>query len=74
MDNDWHQEDSRVSLNKPVIIEDDVFIGVNSMVLKGVRIGAGSLIGAGSVVTKDIPPGVIAAGVPAKVIRVISHT
>ncbi len=53
----------------PIIIEDDVFIGMNSLILKGVTIGRGSVIGAGSVVVSDIPPGVIAAGNPAKVIR-----
>jgi hypothetical protein len=53
----------------PVHIENDVFIGTNCFVLKGVTIGCGSLIGAGSVVVKSIPSGVIAAGNPAKVIR-----
>lgn len=52
-----------------VIIEDNVFIGMNCLVLKGVRIGQGSVIGAGSVVTQDVPSGVIAAGNPARVIR-----
>jgi acetyltransferase-like isoleucine patch superfamily enzyme len=53
----------------PVIIEDDVFIGMNSLVLKGVTIGRGSVVGAGSVVTRNIEPGVIVAGNPARVIR-----
>ena len=53
---------------KPVIIEDDVFIGTQSILLKGVTVGRGSVIGAGSIVTRDIPPGVIAAGNPANVI------
>ena len=55
--------------SEPIIIEDEVFVGMNCLILKGVRIGRGSVIGAGSVVTKSIPPGVIAAGNPAKVIR-----
>lgn len=55
--------------DEPVHIEDDVFIGMNTIVLKGVTIGKGSIIGAGSVVTKSIPASVIAAGVPCKVIR-----
>jgi acetyltransferase-like isoleucine patch superfamily enzyme len=53
----------------PVVIEDDVFIGMWTLVLKGLRIGRGSVIGAGSVVTSDVPPGVIAAGNPARVVR-----
>lgn len=52
----------------PIIIEDDVFIGARAIVLKGVTIGRGSVIGAGSIVTKDIPPFSIAAGNPARVI------
>lgn len=55
----------------PIIVEDDVFIGMQVLVLKGVRIGARSVIGAGSIVTRDIPPDVIAAGAPAGVLRTI---
>ena len=55
----------------PIIIEDDVFIGARSVILKGVRIGRGSVIGAGSVVTHNIPSMVIAAGNPARVIRAL---
>jgi acetyltransferase-like isoleucine patch superfamily enzyme len=57
---------------KPVIIEDDVWIGCNVVVLKGVRIGHGAVIGAGSVVTDDVPPRVVMAGNPARVIRELS--
>ena len=53
----------------PVIIEDDVFIGMSSLILRGVHIGRGSVIGAGSVVTTSVPPGVICAGNPARVVR-----
>ena len=53
----------------PVVIEDNVFLGAGVRVLKGVRIGRNSVVGAGSVVTRDIPSDVIAAGVPARVIR-----
>ena len=74
-----HGESSRQNMNvQPrlrqlvskgeVIIEDNVWIGNNVCILGGVRIGMGSIIGANTVVTKDIPPYSIAAGVPAKII------
>lgn len=55
----------------PVIIEDDVWIGCGVRILPGVVIGKRSIIAAGSVVTNDVPPGVIVAGVPAKIIKSI---
>jgi acetyltransferase-like isoleucine patch superfamily enzyme len=55
----------------PVEIKDKVWIGFNSIILKGVTIGEGAIIGAGSVVTKDVPPWTIAAGNPARIIREI---
>jgi acetyltransferase-like isoleucine patch superfamily enzyme len=70
-DSDWHLDDPRAGEPRPVIIEDNVWLGVNSTVLKGVRIGENSVIGAGSVVVKDIPKNVIAAGNPCKVIKSI---
>jgi acetyltransferase-like isoleucine patch superfamily enzyme len=54
----------------PVVIEDDVWIGFNSTILKGVTIGKGSVIGAASVVLDDVPPFTVVAGNPAKVIGV----
>ena len=54
---------------KPVIVEDDVWIGAAAVILSGVRIGKGSIIAAGSVVTKDIPPYEIWGGNPAVKIR-----
>lgn len=53
----------------PVTIEDDVWIGANCQILKGVTIGARTVIGAGSVVTKSIPADCIAAGNPCKVLK-----
>lgn len=55
--------------NAPVIIANDVWIGASCIILPGVTIGEGAVIAAGSVVTKDIPPYSICAGVPAKVIK-----
>ncbi len=54
-------------------VYDDVAIGGNATILPGVKIGAGSLVGAGSVVTRDVPPGVVVAGSPAKFMRNIEE-
>ena len=56
---------------KSVKICDKVWIGFNSIILKGVTIGEGAIVGAGSVVTKDVPPWVIVAGNPARILREI---
>lgn len=53
----------------PIVIEDDVWVGAHSIILKGVTIGARSIIGAGSVVTKSIPADCVAAGNPCKVLK-----
>lgn len=53
----------------PVVIEDDVWIGMNCTILQGVRIGSGAIVGAGSVVTSDVPPRAIVVGTPARVLR-----
>jgi len=53
---------------KPVLIEDDVWIGARVVILPGVKIGQGSVIGACALVTKDVPPYTIMGGVPAKII------
>ena len=53
-------------ITRPVVIEDDVWIGIGAIILKGVRLGRGSRIGAGAVVTSDVPPGVTVEGNPAK--------
>ena len=64
-------EDKYAHKSLPVVIEDDVWLGMNVTVLKGVTIGSGSVVAAGSVVVKDIPPHSLAAGNPAKVIKAI---
>jgi maltose O-acetyltransferase len=57
------------TISKPVIIRDDVWLGMGVTVLKGVEIGERAVIGAGSLVTKSIPPDSLAVGTPAKVIK-----
>lgn len=57
------------TLPEPVVIEDDVWLGMEVFVMPGVTIGKGSVVAARSVVTHDIPPMVVAAGIPARVIR-----
>ena len=69
MDGDAHQDDPRAGANRPVVIGNNVWLGANVTVLKGVTIGENSIIGMGSIVTKDIPANVVAAGNPCKVIR-----
>jgi len=54
---------------KDIVIEDNVWLGANTIVLSGVKIGRGSVISANSVVVKDIPPMVVAGGNPAVIIR-----
>jgi acetyltransferase-like isoleucine patch superfamily enzyme len=79
-DHDFHslnylerREDLQIDIiTKPIIIEDDVWIGTNTIILKGVKIGRAAIIGAGSVVTKDIPEFTVWAGNPAKFIRKIN--
>lgn len=85
MDGDIHNTDWRLRhieplsaepasfRHRPIVIEDDVWIGANSIVLKGVTIGARTIIGAGSVVTKKIPADCIAAGNPCKVIKFVKE-
>ncbi len=62
------QSENFEPISEPVIIEDYVFIGPRSIILPGVRIGKGSVVAAGAVVTKDVPEKTIVGGVPAKVI------
>lgn len=54
--------------DQPIIFEDDVWVGANATILKGVRVGRGSVIGACSLVTKSIPPYSVVGGIPAKVL------
>ncbi|MGY1601159.1 acyltransferase [Geodermatophilus sp. SYSU D00815] len=56
-----------------IVIGDNVFVGLGVIVLPGVTIGANSIVAAGSVVTRDVPPGSVVAGTPAKVIRTVAE-
>jgi len=71
MDSDFHDLRDRTLPGKsaPISIGDEVWLGTRVIVLKGVSIGRGSVVGAGSVVTTDIPAGSLAFGVPARVVR-----
>ncbi len=74
MDNDQHDvvRHSELPPSAPVIIEDHVWIGSKSVILPGVRIGRGAVIGAGSIVTSDVPPDCVTAGNPARVLRFLT--
>lgn len=75
MDNEFHsiepERRNEIPESRPIELADNVWIGGRSIILGGVSIGYGSVIGAGSVVTKDVPARSIAVGVPARVIREI---
>jgi acetyltransferase-like isoleucine patch superfamily enzyme len=73
MDTDFHPLDAKerargasTQRSEPVRIEDDVFVGTQALILKGVTIGRGAVIGAASVVTRDVPAWTIVAGNPAR--------
>ena len=57
----------------PTEIGDDVLIGANAVILEGIKVGNGSVVAAGSVVTEDVPEGVVVAGVPAKIIKYVDE-
>ena len=75
LNHNFSETDKRIDeqgiTTRQIVIEDDVWIGTNATVLAGVRIGSHSVIAAGAVVTHDIPPRSLAAGVPAQVKRKI---
>lgn len=61
------------SMQEPVIIEDDCFVGIGSIILMGVTIGKGCIVGAGAVITKDVPPNSVVGGNPAKIICTVDE-
>ncbi|MEQ8763439.1 MAG: acyltransferase [Planctomycetota bacterium] len=68
----WSHCDLPTKFGK-VVLRDRVYVGVSSIILCGVEVGAGTVIGAGSLVTKSLPAGVVAAGVPCKVLDTIEN-
>ena len=71
LDNDFHTLTVKAvaqPATAPVVVGDHVWIGTRAVVLKGVTLGDGSVIAAGAIVTRDVPPGTIAAGIPARVV------
>jgi maltose O-acetyltransferase len=71
MDCDFHRVEDKSwdTSGEPIVLEDRVWLGNRSMVLKGVTVGHDAVVAAGSVVTRDVPPRTVVAGVPAKVVR-----
>ena len=65
--------DNRLDLLKPIVIEDNVFVGWGAMILPGVTVGKNSIVAAGAVVTKNIPENQVWGGVPAKFIKTIEE-
>jgi acetyltransferase-like isoleucine patch superfamily enzyme len=57
----------------PIVVEDNCFIGVDAVVLPGIRIGPNSIVGAGSIVTKDVAPDTVVGGVPARVLMTLDE-
>ena len=64
----WRHVDPTIDYVRPVIIEDNVFIGVKAIIMPGVIIGRDSIVGAGAVVTKSVPAGSVVVGVPARIV------
>lgn len=71
LDNHFHTIEDRLlrPAGQPVVLEDDVWVAANTMILAGVRVGEGSVVAAGSVVPRDVPPLSVVAGSPARVIE-----
>lgn len=69
INHDSDPENRSATYGRPVVIEDKVWIGINATILPGVRVGYGAIIGANSVVTKDVPPMTVVAGNPARIIK-----
>ena len=71
LNHDINPDNRDATYSRPIVIEDKAWIGINSTILPGVTIGYGSIVGANSLVTKDVPPMTVVGGNPAKVIKQI---
>lgn len=71
INHDPDPENRSATYGRPIVIEDKVWLGINSTILSGVRIGYGAIVGANSVVTKDVPAMTVVAGNPARIIKEI---
>lgn len=69
INHDPDPENWDATYGRPVVLEDRVWVGINATILPGVRIGYGAIVGANSVVTKDVPPMTVVAGNPARIIK-----
>lgn len=72
INHDPDPENRSATYGRPVVIEDKVWIGINATILPGVKIGYGAIVGANSVVTKDVPPMTVVAGNPARIIKTLN--
>lgn len=73
INHDVNPDNRSATYGKPIKIQDKVWLGINATVLPGVTLGYGCIVGANSVVTKDVPPMTIVAGNPARIIKKIEH-
>lgn len=71
LESDYHPSGDARAVSRPIVIEDDAWIGARATVLKGVRVGAGAIVAACAVVTRDVAPRTVVAGNPARVVRVL---
>ena len=73
INHDVNPDNRSATYGRPIVIEDKVWICINSTILPGVKIGYGAIVGAGSVVTKDVPAMTVVAGNPARIIKTIEN-
>lgn len=73
INHDPDPENRDATYGRLVVLEDRVWVGINATILPGVRIGYGAIVGANSVVTKDVPPMTVVAGNPARIIKELKN-